>query len=35
MRDQALREMSLADLNILARSLGITGASLLSKENLN
>ncbi|MFA6066686.1 MAG: transcription termination factor Rho [Candidatus Babeliaceae bacterium] len=34
MRDQALREMGLIDLNILARRLGVTGASLMSKENL-
>ncbi len=34
MRDQALREMSLTDLNILARRLGIVGATLMSKEQL-
>jgi len=34
MRDQALREMGLADLNTLARRLGIVGASLMSKEQL-
>ena len=34
MRDQALREMSLADLNILARRHGITGATLMTKDQL-
>ncbi|HVW99903.1 MAG TPA: Rho termination factor N-terminal domain-containing protein, partial [Candidatus Babeliaceae bacterium] len=34
MRDQALREMSLSDLHVQARRLGITGASLMSKEQL-
>jgi transcription termination factor Rho len=34
MRDQALREMSLSDLHAQARRLGITGASLLPKEQL-
>jgi len=34
MRDQALRELSLADLYMQARRLGVVGASLMSKENL-
>lgn len=34
MRDQELREMSLTDLNILARRLGLVGSSLMSKEEL-
>lgn len=34
MRDQALKKMSLADLNQVARRLGITGASLLKKDAL-
>lgn len=34
MSDQSLQKTSLADLNQLARKLGITGASLLTKEDL-
>ena len=34
MRDQVLREMSLVDLNIYARKLGITGAGFMNKETL-
>lgn len=34
MRDQALRKMSLAELNVLARKMGITGSSLMQKELL-
>jgi transcription termination factor Rho len=34
MREQTLREMTLADLNIQARKLGIVGASLMPKEQL-
>lgn len=34
MRDQVLREMSLADLNVYARKLGIAGAALMPKEKL-
>lgn len=34
MRDQALRELSLADLYLQARKLGVVGASLMSKETL-
>ena len=34
MRDQALRSMPLSDLLVLARKLGLVGASLLSKEEL-
>lgn len=34
MRDQALRSMSLSDLYVLARKLGLVGASLMSKEEI-
>lgn len=34
MREQALQKMSIADLNVLARKLGIVGASFLKKEAL-
>ncbi len=34
MRDQTLRDMSLPDLNVQARRLGIVGASLMSKDQL-
>lgn len=34
MRDQALREMGMNDLHMYARKLGITGVSLMSKEQL-
>lgn len=34
MRDQVLQKMSLADLNILARKLGIVGASFMKKDEL-
>lgn len=34
MRDQALREKSLYDLHAYARKLGITGATLMSKEDI-
>lgn len=34
MVDQPLKDMSLADLNVFARRLGITGASLMKKERL-
>lgn len=34
MREQALQKMSIADLNVLARKLGIVGASFLQKEAL-
>lgn len=34
MRDQALRSMTLVDLLVLARRLGLVGASLMSKEEL-